>query len=219
MWDKNNRNSISSSWDKHQEYSSSPLDVFKVIDRSYLEWLKKQAGSWIQQKQIDSIISHVNEHTTLTENDIKIIWWNLYICGVHTSDSISPTIDTKRNKYILLKNPEKVISFWYVDLFNALVEFTNKISTQKFDNIWLDFSEAVLSIPDDELMNTLSTLTEHNKEFLAEMKSLFPNRELMIPFAVNNGKDVIYCMLQNSQQEFQRYHNVSHLPQSSKLES
>ncbi len=222
MWDKNNLNNISSWWDKHERDSSSSLDVFKVIDRSYLEWLKKQAGSWIQEKQIDSIISHVNEHTTLTENDIKIIWWNLYLCGVSTSDSASTHIDIRRNKIHYLKDPDKLASFWYIDLFKSLTEFTTKVTGREFDTMWLDFSNAILNIPDSELRNTLSNLTNKNQQFLDDMRSfLRPASSKFIPFAVNNGKDVIYCVLDDEAGcSIRTYaYKVPHLPVPSKLES
>lgn len=219
MWDNNKRNSISSSADVHQEHSSS-LDVFKVIDRSYLEWLKAKVGSWIQKKQLDSIISHINEHTTLTQDDIKVEWWNLYLCGVHTSDSASTQMDIKRNKMYYLKDPDKLASFWYVDLFKSLRDFTAKVTGRDFDSMWLDFSNAILTIPDIELQDTLSTLTNKNQKFLDDMWSfLRPASSKFIPFAVNNNKEVIYCVLdEEAGNSFRTYaYKAPHLPVPLKL--
>lgn len=142
------------------------------IDDEYIALLETQKNtlSDIHQKLLNNILNIMkdNEHSNLTNDDIKIQDGKLYLCGTMFYGELLD--ETKRKKEHLI-NPDNIINDWHQKAFKSLVDFTTKLYGDRF--IWYThLNNGKFQGGKAQIKQYFFDLNSKNENFLKKMTSV-----------------------------------------------
>lgn len=175
------------------------------ISDDYIASLETQKNSLsdIHQKLLNNILNIMknNEHANLTNDDIKIQDWKLYLCGTMFYGELFP--EEQRKKWYLI-DYQNIIKDWHQKAYKALIDFTTKLYDDRLVWYSMDLDDGKFKWHKNQSLKYFSELSKKNKKFFDKISTIIiwpdlTDINISIPICVDEDGNVFYLDQSNRQ--------------------